>query len=106
MPRNNRQDEKPTGGKREEKRLERQLRRSRERSVSLDQIDWAQFALAVKAAASIDGALRIGLSRSGTAFAIGVYGDGEPYTDFVEQGEDINEYFSDLQSYLEGLEAD
>lgn len=47
-----------------------------------------------------DGALRIGLSRDKGALAIGVYGDGEPYTDYVGAGEDVNEYFRKLGEYF------
>jgi len=54
---------------------------------------------AICSAAKVGGALRFGYSRDGGAFAIGVYGDGEPYTDFVGSTEDIDitlEYYVDL----------
>lgn len=58
--------------------------------------DWASangatLIRAIIAAANCQGALRFGYSRDGGAYAIGVYGDGEPYTDFVAPTEDINE---------------
>jgi len=58
---------------------------------------------AICEAASVGGALRFGYSRDGGAFAIGVYGDGEPYTDFVSCKEDINET---LLYYVELFSAD
>jgi hypothetical protein len=65
--------------------------------------DWAsasgdKLRESVCAAASTGGALRFGYSRDGGAFAIGVYGDGEPYTDFVSCNEPIDDY---LQEYVE-----
>ena len=57
--------------------------------------DWAgadAIALrdAICAAAIVGGALRFGYSRDGGAYAIGIYGDGEPYTEFVKPVEDID----------------
>lgn len=45
------------------------------------------------------GAVRLGFTRDGGAFAIGVYGDGEaPYTDYITD-------VQTLKDYLESLEA-
>jgi hypothetical protein len=44
-------------------------------------------------------AIRFGYTRDGGAFAIGIIGDGEPFTEFVRPTEDI-----DL--YLEGVAED
>lgn len=38
------------------------------------------------------GALRLGYTRDGGAYSIGVYGDGEPYTEYVRPGEGIEDY--------------
>jgi hypothetical protein len=46
--------------------------------------------------ASTGGAIRFGYTSDGGAYAIGIYGDGEPYTDYVKPAEDINEYLKDL----------
>jgi hypothetical protein len=45
---------------------------------------------AITAAAFVGGAVRFGYSRDGGAYAIGIYGDGEPYTEFVKPIEDID----------------
>ena len=42
------------------------------------------------------GALRLGYTRDGGAYAIGVYGDGEPYTEYVRPSEDIDRYLAEL----------
>lgn len=42
------------------------------------------------------GALRLGYTRDGGAYAIGIYGDGEPYTEYVRPSEDIDRYLAEL----------
>jgi len=42
------------------------------------------------------GALRFGKTSDGGAYAIGVYGDGEPYTVYIEPGEDINDWLQEF----------
>lgn len=58
---------------------------------------------AVTIAASTGGALRLGYSRDGGAFAVGVYGDGDPYTDFIGGNEPIDEYLEDYVKLFEDL---
>jgi len=41
-------------------------------------------------------AIRFGYTRDGGAFAIGVIGDGDPYTEFVRPAEDIDLYLTGL----------
>jgi hypothetical protein len=38
------------------------------------------------------GAIRFGYTSDGGAYSIGLYGDGDPYTDYVRPKEGINEY--------------
>jgi hypothetical protein len=64
----------------------------------------ATLVRAIVAAASADGALRFGYSRDGGAFAIGVYGDGDPYTDFVGGNEPIDEYLEDYVKLFEDIQ--
>ncbi len=50
--------------------------------------------LVIKAAAALagmGGALRLGYTRDGGAFALGVYGDGEPYTLYEANIETVEE---------------
>ena len=51
---------------------------------------------AVATVAMAGGALRLGYTSDGGAYAIGVYGDGDPYTDYVKPSDDANEYFKAL----------
>jgi hypothetical protein len=66
--------------------------------------DAATLQRAIVAAASVGGALRFGYSRDGGAYAIGVYGDGEPYTDFYSPREDLNEFLEDYVKLFEDLQ--
>jgi len=45
------------------------------------------------------GALRLGYTRDGGSYAIGILGDGDPYTEYVRPSDD-------LSTYLEGLISD
>jgi len=63
--------------------------------------DWtsAESQLVVAAIAAISlagGAIRFGYTRDGGAYAIGILGDGEPYTEYVRPSEDINAYLAAL----------
>ena len=53
---------------------------------------------AIERASITGGALRFGYSRDGGAYAVGIYGDGEPYTEFLKPGEDMDEF---LQSIID-----
>jgi len=57
----------------------------------------------IELVADSDGALRLGRSRDGGAYAVGVYGDGEPYTEYIPATEDINAYLSELAEYWRTL---
>jgi hypothetical protein len=58
---------------------------------------------AIATAAVVGGALRCGYSRDGGAYAIGIYGDGEPYTVFVKPGEDIDIILEDIIDLFESI---
>lgn len=63
--------------------------------------DWAAadpyaLQMAVCAVAARGGALRLGYTRDGGAYAIGIYGDGDPYTEYVKPGEDLDGYLRNL----------
>ena len=51
---------------------------------------------AVATVAYYGGALRFGYTRDGGAMTIGVYGDGEPYTDYLKPSDDPNDYLRKL----------
>lgn len=70
---------------------------------SSDVADWGTadsglLSRAICAAAITGGALRFGYSRDGGAYAVGIYGDGEPYTEFLKPGEDLDTFLTDIES--------
>jgi len=52
------------------------------------------------------GALRFGYSRDGGAYAIGIYGDGEPYTEFIRPSEDVDITLKDIEDLFEAIADD
>jgi len=88
---------------RENKRVKRQAERSQRSAVDILTVDGDTFLKCLEVVCRCEGAIRVGLSRDGGAFAIGIYGDGDPYTEYVGAGEDINEYFANLAEYFREL---
>lgn len=43
------------------------------------------------------GAIRFGYSRDGGAYAIGIYGDGKPYTEYLGANEDVDEWLTGIK---------
>lgn len=65
--------------------------------------DWAGadaslLSRAICAAAITGGALRFGYSRDGGAYAVGIYGDGDPYTEFFKPDEDLDQILTDIEN--------
>jgi hypothetical protein len=58
--------------------------------------DGALLARAVGAIARMGGALRLGYTRDGGAYAVGIYGDGEPFTEYVPPSDDIEVYLKGI----------
>lgn len=54
-------------------------------------------------AASTGGALRFGYSRDGGALSLGIYGDGDPYTEWIGPGEDLNDKLGEVQFLFETI---
>jgi len=78
------------------------------RRQSGQEADWASVSgtviiSAIAAAAITGGALRFGYSRDGGAYAIGIYGDGEPYTEFVRPSEDVEQFLKDVEQLFVSL---
>lgn len=58
--------------------------------------DWAKadanlVLRAITSAALQHGALRFGYTSDGGAYSIGIYGDGDPYTEYVRPSENLDE---------------
>jgi len=70
----------------------------------VDSADWKEatpdkLAKAIIAVTSHGFAIRFGYTRDGGAFAVGILGDGEPFTEFIRPTEDV-----DL--FLDGVSED
>lgn len=55
----------------------------------------------IAAAANAGGALRFGYTRDGGAYAVGIYGLGEPYTEYLRPGDDIEDFLKRLVAAFE-----
>lgn len=69
----------------------------------IDAADWKEAAPDSIARAVINitqhgYAVRFGYTKDGGAFAIGVLGDGDPFTEFVRPSEDIDLYLNSLSA--------
>lgn len=77
------------------------IRERRQQRASGEIADWAtaDAALVLETIANVSsagGAIRFGYTRDGGAYAIGIYGSGEPFTEYVRPSEDINYYLQGL----------
>lgn len=73
------------------------------READWSEADAGKLVAAISAAAVTGGALRFGYTRDGNAYAIGIYGDGEPYTLFVRPSEDIDGALDSIRAGFEDL---
>jgi len=57
---------------------------------------------AIVAASNAGGAIRFGYTSDGGAYAVGIYGDGDPYTEFYTPSEDLDAALLDImQSFID-----
>ena len=76
-----------------------------------DPADWASvdeksLRNAIAQAASTGGALRFGYSRDGGAYAVGIYGDGAPYTEFLKPSDDIELFLEEVIELFESIKIE
>lgn len=81
----------------------RGVRRSNGAIADWQSVDGETLKRAIAAAGNVGGAIRCGYSRDGGAYAIGIYGDGDPYTEFVRPAEDLNQFLVDITELFEEL---
>ena len=92
--------------KQEERESKRLARRQKSLivnvTVGMEDIDLQGLAFCLQAILNAGGALRIGRTRDGGAWAFGIYGDGpQPYTEYVRPSEDVNLYLANLRQFFE-----
>jgi hypothetical protein len=66
-------------------------------------VDAAAISRAIVAASNASGALRFGYTPDGGAFAIGIYGDGDRYTEYVKPSENVEEVLSAIVELFESI---
>lgn len=65
------------------------LPQSNSRGADWTEVDGVLIAKAVAVVGRMGGALRLGYTRDGGAYAVGVYGDGDPFTKYCPPGDEI-----------------
>lgn len=73
--------------------------------------DWAAVSgdairNAICAAGKCGGAIRFGYSSDGGAYGVGIYGDGQPYTEWVRPDEDVEEFLESVVELFEEIADD
>lgn len=96
--------------RKDEKRAAQQQRRQVGRgsgkgaaTADWETCDGTLLAVMVARVAVTGGAVRLGYTRDGGAYAVGFYGFGEPYTVYISPSEDVNEW---LKRTIGDLESD
>ena len=93
-----------------DKKIDDRDKKRRFRGQSQGNADWAgvDAAILCRAIASVartGGALRLGYSRDGGVFAIGVLGDGDPYTLWERDVDQVNITLKELGEHFDEMEA-
>lgn len=86
----NRKDDKRRAAEENRKRHSNQS--STKSPADWETVDHELLAKAIAAVAGMGGAIRLGYTRDGGAYAVGIYGDGEPFTEYVPPSDDMDEY--------------
>lgn len=70
--------------------------------VSYSSLDWKILSQAIEKVTQAGGALRFGKSRDSGSFSLGVYGDGDPYTEWFRDGDELGDFLDDLGKIFQG----
>jgi hypothetical protein len=68
-------------------------------------IDAQKLVKLVETASRKGGAVRLGYTRDGGAYAVGVYAGSNYFTDFIRPSEDIDQYLTDLTVSFEDFDG-
>lgn len=99
MPRTEKKD--VPGGQQQQTGSTSLLDRWKTRGASSDAADWSSvdgryIAAAAAALGTVGGAIRLGYTRDGGAYAIGVYLGKDSHTDYLKPGESVEDYLRAL----------
>lgn len=83
----------------------RQFRQKASSNADWQQVDAATIQRCIATVAKTGGALRFGYSRDGGVFAVGVLGDGQPYTLWERDPEVMSETLQELCQHFEDMDV-
>ena len=83
----------------------RKFRGKTEVTADWTRVDADVLRRAIASVARTGGALRFGYSRDGGVYAIGVLGDGDPYTLWERETESVDITLAELAEYFDDMEA-
>lgn len=81
----------------------REARRQR-KAVNLEQLYLKEWQELLEFCLNVGGAVRIRVSRDGGAWAVGIYGFGEPFTEYCGGDEDLAEFLASLLGDLRDVD--
>lgn len=81
----------------------RGVRRNSKGTADWAGVDAALLRDTIVSASLRGGALRLGYTSDGGAYSIGIYGDGDPYTEYVRPAEDIEQFLRDVIELFDSL---
>ena len=86
-----------TNGNRETKPIQKRVKPARGEAADWAGIEHEAIVSAISALGSIGGALRLGYTRDGGAYAVGIYGlESQPYTEYLRPGDDVPAFLYQL----------
>jgi len=88
---NRNENAKTQPNKRERAKQARGRRKSAAEALDWTKFEWELFAILTVALASTGGAIRIGATRDGGAWALGIYKGDDYATEYIRPGEDVHE---------------
>lgn len=87
----------------EQRDAKRQFRQRQHSTADYASVDRDKLIRALCTVALAGGALRFGYSRDANIYAVGVLGDGDPYTLWCTSPEELNITLEDLAEHFEDL---
>lgn len=84
----------------------RRFRRGNRQAANYADVDAELLKAAIVAAAETGGALRFGYSSDGGAYAVGIYGDGTPYTEFCRPSEGLDGFLREVEELFNDIAAE
>ena len=86
-----------------ERKGSRGLNRNRGAGADWQTVDGELLKRAIASASNAGGCLRLGYTRDGGAYAIGIYGDGDVYTEFANDQQSLEEVLTAICQLFDDL---